>query len=399
MKQLTKELHQLDHKTYLPVFKRLPIAFSHGNGSTLVDVDGSVYIDALSGIAVNSLGHNHPAVTRVIQRQAEKLLHVSNFFVTEPQVHLAAALTKASGMKRVFFTNSGTESFEGGIKVARKSAGKRGRGMEVISMEHSFHGRSMAAIASGKASMQKGFGPMPEGFRQVPFNDIQALLLAVTPKTGVIVLEPIQGEGGVRPADPIYLKQVRELCDLHGIVLVFDEIQCGMARTGNLFAKDFYSVEPDIMLLAKALGNGMPIGAILVRKEVGEAMDVGDHGTTFGGNPIACATALEVLSQLERPSMLMEVKRKGVLLMTELGKLRDRFEMIREVRGVGLMVGVELNTEAKPIVLEMLERGVIANATAGNVLRLLPPLIITDDELMRVVSIFADVLESLEVTQ
>jgi acetylornithine/N-succinyldiaminopimelate aminotransferase len=399
MKQHTKELHQLDKQTYLPVFKRFPVAFSHGNGSTLVDVDGKEYIDALSGIAVNSLGHNHPVITAAIQRQAGKLLHVSNFFVTEPQVRLAEALTQASGMDHVFFTNSGTESFEGGIKIARKAAGKRGRGTDVISMEHSFHGRTMAAIASGKASMQKCFGPMPEGFKQVPFNDIRALMSAVTPETGVIVLEPIQGEGGVHPADPVYLRQVRELCDVHGIVLIFDEIQCGMARTGSLFAKDYYGVKPDIMLLAKALGNGMPIGAILNRKEIGEAMDAGDHGTTFGGNPIACATALEVLDLIQRPAFMDEVKRKGALLLNELGKLRDRHDIIREVRGVGLMIGVELATEAKPIVLDMLERGVIANATAGNVLRLLPPLIISDADLRKVVSVLDHVLQEIEVAQ
>lgn len=399
MKIKSTELHQLDQQNYLPVFKRFPIAFSHGEGSILYDVDGNRYIDALSGIAVNNLGHHHPSITSTIRQQTEKLLHVSNFFVTEPQVDLAAALTEVSGLEYAFFANSGTESFEGGIKIARKAALKRGRGSEVITMERSFHGRTMAAIAAGKPAMQKGFGPMPDGFKQVPFNDIEALRSAVSPDTGVIVLEPIQGEGGVHPADRTYLRQVRELCSEHGIVLVFDEIQCGMGRSGYLFAKDYYKVQPDIMLLAKALGNGMPIGAILVNKDSGDAMDVGDHGTTFGGNPLACATALEVVAQINRTSFLDSVKQKGAFLKSELEHLKSKHDMIREVRGVGLMVGVELNQPAKPIVEAMLERGVIANATADHVLRLLPPLNMPDDLIADVVKTIDEVMEALEVPQ
>lgn len=399
MNHKSAELHYSDQQNYLPVFKRFPIAFSHGEGPVLFDVDGNRYIDALSGIAVNNLGHNHPSITATIQGQSENLLHVSNFFVTEPQVMLAATITEASCLDYAFFTNSGTESFEGGIKIARKAALKRGRGTGVISMQQSFHGRTLAAIAAGKSSMQQGFGPMPEGFKQILFNDIDALRSAVSPNTGVIVLEPIQGEGGVHPANPEYLRQVRELCDELGVVLIFDEIQCGMGRTGFLFAKDYYNVQPDIMLLAKALGNGVPIGAILTNKDVGDAMDPGDHGTTFGGNPLACAVALEVLTVINNSSFLDDVNRRGELLRSELERLKGKHDTILEVRGIGFMMGVELKQPAKPIVEAMLERGVIANATADRVLRLLPPLIMPDEMILDVVRVIDHVLETVEVAQ
>jgi len=389
-------LHQRDKQHYLPTFNRMPVAFSHGNGCSLWDVEGNKYLDALAGIAVNNLGHNHPSVSATIIEQAQRLLHVSNFFVTEPQVHLAEALTKASGLDYVFFTNSGTESFEGAIKIARKHSRGLGGGGGVISMENSFHGRTMAAIASGKAAMQKGFGPMPEGFKQVPFNNIEALELALTDEVGVIVVEPIQGEGGVRPADFEYLKQLRDICTSRNIVLIFDEIQCGIGRTGTLFAKEYYGVEPDIMILAKGLGNGIPIGAILCSKKTGDSMEIGDHGTTFGGNSLACAVGLTVLQEINTEKFLNEVRRKGELLVSLLSDLKSKFNSIKEIRGRGLMIGVEFDQETKPLVMQLLNNGVVANATAVNVLRLVPPLIISDDEISELVSVLERTLKELK---
>ncbi len=376
-------LHQKDKANYLPTFNRMPIAFVKGHGCTLWDADGNEYLDALAGIAVNSLGHAHPKITQTLQFQADHLLHVSNFFVTPSQVKLAERLTDSSGLKHVFFTNSGTESFEGAVKIARKYAHQNGRGGTIISMHNSFHGRTMAAIAAGKARMQKGFGPMPKGFMQIPFNDIEAFRNVISEDIAAVVLEPVQGEGGIHVASKAYLEEMRQLCDQHDIVLIFDEIQCGIGRTGKLFAKDHFGVQPDIMTLAKALGNGVPIGAILSNERVSAAMEFGDHGTTFGGNALACSVGLAVVREIDRPSFLEEVQRKGQLLRSKFLEMQSTFPSIQEVRGLGLMVGVEFSFEAKPMVMKMLELGVIANATAGNVLRLVPPLIISDAEIDR----------------
>lgn len=384
------QLHRSDQEHYLPTFKRMPIAFERGEGCTLWDVDGNEYLDALAGIAVTSLGHGHPEITETISHQAQKLLHVSNFFVTRPQVDLSQALTKASGIEHVFFTNSGTESFEGAVKIARKYAHAQGRGGTIISMEGAFHGRTLAAIAAGKPKMQKGFGPMPEGFKKVPFNDLSALENALSKDVAAIILEPIQGEGGIHPVQKEYIRKVRHLCDQHNVVLIFDEIQCGMGRTGQLFAYQDLDVKPDIMTLAKALGNGMPVGAILSNSKVSSAIEFGDHGTTFGGNPIACATALKTLEIIEKEDFLAEVRHKGEYLMERLRELQNNHDAIREVRGKGLMVGVEFTFETGPLAMKMLEKKVVANATAQNVLRLVPPLIISRGEIDHLVSVIEE---------
>ena len=383
----SEQLHEKDQHYYLPVFKRLPLAFERGEGCTLWDVDGNQYLDALAGIAVNSLGHAHPRVTERIQQQAAALLHVSNFFVTRPQMELAEKLTRASGLDYVFFTNSGTEAYEGAIKIARKHAHENGRGGTIISMHGAFHGRTLAAIAAGKPQMQKGFGPMPEGFKQIPFNDIEAVKEVISNDVAAVILEPVQGEGGINVAQKEYLQQVRELCDEHNIVLIFDEIQCGVGRTGTLFAKEQFGVEPDIMTLAKALGNGVPIGAILSNRKVSKAIEYGDHGTTFGGNPLACAAGLAVIETISAPDFLDQVQQKGRMLKEQLMKLKEEFSFIREIRGLGLMLGVEFDFETKELVKRMLANGVIANATAGNVLRLVPPLIISEEEIGKLVEV------------
>ncbi|MCF8331858.1 MAG: aspartate aminotransferase family protein [Bacteroidales bacterium] len=380
-------LSKLDQEYYLPTYKRLPLAFASGKGCKLWDVDGNEYLDALAGIAVTSLGHTHTGIAATITEQAARLLHVSNFFVTEPQVKLARRLAESSGLDHVFLSNSGTESFEGAVKLARKYAYEHNRGGGIISMHNSFHGRTMAAVASSAPEKQEGFGPMPEGFVQVPFNDIDALKKIISDDIAAIVLEPVQGEGGIHVAQREYLHKVRELCDANNIILIFDEIQCGMGRTGQLFAKEHFDVQPDIITLAKALGNGIPIGAIISNKKISDAINYGDHGTTFGGNPLASAVALTVLDEMQKPGFLKNVIMKGELLKARLKDMQKEFGEIREVRGLGLMLGIELDFEAKPLVMTMLENGVVANATAGNVLRLVPPLIISEDEIEKLIEV------------
>ena len=382
-------LHEADQKYYLPTFKRFPLAFRRGEGARLWDVEGREYLDALAGIAVCNLGHCHPKVVKAIQKQAQQLMHISNFFVSETQVMLSQKLVEISGLNRVFFSNSGAESVEGAIKIARKYAFSNGRGGGIISMENSFHGRTLATIATGKEKMQRGFGPMPSGFHKVPFNDIEAVRAAVSEDIAAIILEPVQGEGGINLAKPCYLRALRELCDRENIALIFDEIQCGVARTGEYFAKDHYEVQPDIMTLAKGLGNGLPVGAILSNEKVSGAIEFGDHGTTFGGNPMACAAGLATIEAIQEEDILRKTIRKGFWLKEMLEEKIGSHAGLKQIRGLGLMIGVEFDFETKPLVLKMMEHGVLANATAGTVLRLVPPLIISFEELERVVDVIA----------
>ena len=300
MSYSTKELHELDKTYYLPTFKRYPLAFKKGSGSRLWDMEGKEYIDALAGIAVNNVGHAHPKVADAIGKQAHELIHISNFYLSEPQVMLTKKLAELSGLQRVFLGNSGAEAAEGAIKIARKYASKNGRGGTIIAMKNAFHGRTLATVAAtGKEAMMNGFAPIPAGFLHVPFNDLEAIKEMVTEEVGGIMLEPIQGEGGINLVDPSFLKALRAYCDEQNLVLIFDEIQSGMGRTGKMFAFEHFGVIPDVMTLAKALGGGMPIGAVLASEKVGSAIDWGDHGTTFGGNPLACAAALATIEAME----------------------------------------------------------------------------------------------------
>jgi acetylornithine/N-succinyldiaminopimelate aminotransferase len=379
-----KYYYEKDKSYYLQTFRRYPIALERGEGATVWDVEGRPYLDALAGIAVNNLGHCHPKVVKAVQEQAAKLMHISNFYASKPQVELSEKLCDLSGMQRVFFTNSGAESVEGAIKLARKYAHSKGKSGTIISMKNSFHGRTLATIATGKKAYQRGFGPMPDGFINVPFNDFEALKEVANEQTAAIILEPIQGEGGIHVAKPCFLRALRTFCNQNDIILIFDEIQCGIGRTGKLFAKDHYQVQPDIITLAKGLGSGFPIGAILTNEKVNDAMDFGDHGTTFGGNPLACAAALATLKVMTIPGFLDDVLQKGGWLKHAIESL-DLPGMV-EIRGLGLMIGVVFEDEAKPIVAAMLEAGVLANATSGNVLRLVPPLTITKPQLQELVA-------------
>lgn len=392
-----QDLHTKDQQFYLPTFKRIPITFIKGKGSNLWDIENKKYIDLLAGIAVNNVGHCHPKVVKAIQEQAADLMHISNFFVSPPQVALAELLVNLSGLDRVFFTNSGAESVEGAIKIARRYAHSIGRGGKIISMHNSFHGRTLATIATGQPKYQEGFGPMPQGFVQVPFNDLEALKNEISKDVAAIILEPIQGEGGIRPADASYLKSVKELCEKEDVILIFDEIQSGIARTGKWFAKDIYEIQPDIMTLAKGLGGGTPIGAFLCNEKIAKAIQFGDHGTTFGGNPLATSAALATLKVIVEENLLQSAHDKGLWLKAKLEELKLTNPVIKEVRGEGLMLGVELAIPATELVQNLLKAGIIANATAINVLRLVPPLNIPMEDLEQFIEILSVEIKKLQI--
>ncbi|UZD22017.1 aspartate aminotransferase family protein [Algoriphagus halophytocola] len=375
------DLYTKDKENYLPTFNRFPLAFIKGKGSRLWDANGKEYIDLLAGIAVTNVGHCHPKVVSAVQKQAAELMHISNFFVTPQQVALSELLVKISGLDRVFLTNSGAESVEGAIKIARRYAHKHGLGGKIISMQNSFHGRTLATIATGQEKYQQGFGPIPTGFAQVPFNDLSAVEAAIDKETSAVIVEPIQGEGGVVPAEKAYLEGLRNLCDEKGILLIFDEIQCGIGRTGKWFAKDHFGVQPDIMTLAKGLGGGAPIGAILCNDKVANAIEFGDHGTTFGGNPLVAASAIATIEVINEEHLCKRATETSEWLRGKLAELIAKHDELVDVRGVGLMLGIIMKSEAKPVVLRLLEEGVVANATAGNILRLVPALNISRDEL------------------
>ncbi|MEX0772562.1 MAG: acetylornithine transaminase [Balneolales bacterium] len=380
-----KSLHQIDQKHHFKLYKRFPITLVRGSGSRVWDTEGKEYIDTFAGIAVNSLGHCHPKIVDAIQDQASKLVHVSNFFTTPPQVELTQKLTKLAGLDRVFFTNSGVESIEGAFKLARKYGHSAGKTGDIISMEECFHGRSIGAIAAGKHKYQEGFEPMPSGFAHVPFNDIEALRKKVDQSTIAVVIEPVQGESGIRVADKAYLQEARRLCDKYDALLIFDEIQCGIGRTGKMFAYEHYGVKPDVLTLAKALGSGVPIGALLATEKAASVLDYGNHGTTFGGNPLATRAALATLEVLEEEKLVQRANELGAWLMKELNKIAKDEDAIKEVRGKGLMIGMELAFPGAGVMENMLKKGILINVASGNVIRLVPSFVISKVELTAVV--------------
>ncbi len=385
-----KTFYEEDLQVSLHTYARFPIAIAEARGTSLIDIEGKVYLDMFSGLSVCNLGHNHPGIVDAIKSQADKVLHTSNYFITEPQLKLASTLVEKSGMDRVFFANSGAEAVEGAYKIARKYAHQRGKGGEIIAMEHSFHGRTLATIATGKERHRDGFGPMPLGFHKVPIHDLEALKSAINDKTAAIIIEPVQGEGGVVPVEKEYLQAVKEICESENIALIFDEIQCGMGRTGYLFAWEYYGIRPDIITLAKSLGGGVPISAILVNEKYASAISPGDHGSTFGGNPLACAAGLKSLELLSHKKLLASVTEKGNWLMERLKGFQEKYDSILDVRGRGLMLGVEFDRPARPLADYLLkEHNILCNVTSETVLRLLPALVITREEL----EVFLEALE------
>jgi acetylornithine/N-succinyldiaminopimelate aminotransferase len=378
-------------------YARQPVVFSKGRGTRLYDPEGKEYLDFVSGVAVNILGHCHPNVTVAIQKQAQRLVHVSNFYHNEPQVMLARWLVEHSFADKVFFCNSGAEANEAAIKLARKYGHDRygPERSEIICMEQSFHGRSLATVtATGQPKYQRGFEPLVPGFLHVPFNDLNAVEKAITEKTAAVLLEPIQGEGGVQVADEEYLAGLRKLCDEKGLILMLDEIQTGVGRTGRLFAYEHWGIEPDIMTLAKGLGGGFPIGATLAKESIAQAFVPGSHASTFGGNPLACSAALATLDVLMEGNFLLDnCKRMGDYFVERLRFLKQRHACIRDIRGKGLLIGLELSIAGQPIVLDCLERGLLINCTMDRVLRFMPPLIIMKEEIDLLISTLDEILK------
>ena len=380
----------------MDTYTRYPLALVRGQGTRVYDAEGREYLDFLAGIAVNVLGHCHPKVTLALQQQAQHLMHASNLFYTEPQVRLALVLVDHSFADKVFFCNSGAEANEAAIKLARRWAHERdGQGRyEVVSMLNSFHGRTLATLtATGQEKVRKGFEPLPEGFQYVPYNDVEALSKAVSAKTAAVLVEPVQGEGGIRVATPVFLKACKDICREQGALLIFDEVQSGMGRTGRLFAYEHFGVVPDVMTLAKGLGGGVAIGACLATDDVAKVFTPGSHGSTLGGNPLVCAAALAVLEViLEDQDILGHCARIGEYFMKGLQELQGRCPAITEIHGLGLMIGIELTMDAREVVQDMRKRGILINATSERKLRFVPPLIVTQAEIDRVVATLGDVV-------
>ncbi|MBR1398312.1 MAG: aspartate aminotransferase family protein, partial [Selenomonadaceae bacterium] len=388
---------------YLPVFNRYKIVVDHGEGVYTYDNEGNKYIDFLAGIAVNVLGHNYKPLVDAIALQASKVIHISNLYYTQPQADAASKLVKLSGLDRAFFCNSGAEANEGAMKIARKFAHNIDKDKsQIITALDSFHGRTLATLtATGQPHYQQGYEPLPGGFDYVPYNDIDALERMMSDKTCAVMLETIQGEGGVYPPKGDYLKQVRELCNKYRALLILDEIQAGIGRSGKFFAYENYGIKPDIVTLAKGLAGGVPIGAFIVTEEVAHAFKAGDHGTTFGGNPLACAAANVVLDTVPKEDFLNNVVEVGNYFKNKLIELQNKYPAaIVDVRGEGLILGAELSTNNKKtgveIVNECMQRGAIINCTVGKVLRFIPPLIITKSNVDEVVNILDSVFSELK---
>jgi predicted acetylornithine/succinylornithine family transaminase len=389
-----QEIIDLNAKYLCTTYARFPVAFVRGQGCRLWDADGKVYLDFFASLAVMNLGQCHPVVVKAVQEQVATLTHISNLHHTVPQARLAELLCTNSFADKVFFCNSGAEANEAAIKLARKFGGdKRDGRYEILTTLGSFHGRTMAAIsATGQEKVRQGFAPLLEGFRYVPYDDLAAMEAAISERTIAILVEPIQGEGGVVTPRPGYLKELRALCDRHGLLLILDEVQTGMGRTGKLFAYEYESITPDIMTLAKALGGGIPIGAMLARGEVAESFNLGSHGSTFGGNAIACAAGVAVVNTLLHGGVLENCQTMGEYFLGRLHTLKEKFSFIKEVRGKGLILGAELDREGAAIVDTCLKEGLLINNTAGKVLRFIPPLIVTKAEIDEGLAIVEKVL-------
>jgi acetylornithine/N-succinyldiaminopimelate aminotransferase len=376
-------------------YKRFPVLMTRGQGCTLWDDQGKSYTDFVAGIAVCNLGHVHPAVTKALCIQASTLWHVSNLFYTEPQVRLAAWLVKNSFADRVFFGNSGAEANEAAIKLARKYFKLEGQPEKyrIISMEKSFHGRTMATLsATGQAKVREGYDPILEGFDFVPFNNIEALKEKIGPETCAVITEPIQGEGGIRTPKKGYLESLRRICDENGILLIFDEIQTGMGRTGKLFAYQHFGIEPDIITLAKALGNGLPIGAMLAREKIAQAFQPGSHASTFGGTPLVTAAALEVVQTFSRENIIDHCLETGNYFKDRLIWLKNRHDSVEDVRGMGLLLGMKINKQGASVVNACMEKGYLINCVQDNILRFIPPLIIQKKDIDALIGCLDEIL-------
>lgn len=394
----TDEIIDLTDKYAMHACTRIPIVPVRGEGAVLTDIEGKEYLDFVAGIAVNNVGHCHPKVVAAIKEQVEKLIHCSNLYHIERQARLAELLAKNSCFDKAFFCNSGAEANEAAIKLARRYARiVRGEDrFEIISMKNSFHGRTLATVtATGQPKYQKGFTPLPPGFVYVDMNDFDSLKSVISSKTCAIMLELIQGEGGVNPACQDYVSKTRELCTQEGIPLIIDEVQTGIGRTGKLFAYEHYGIKPDIISLAKGLGGGVPIGAILATNEVAKGFEPGTHGTTFGGNPLSCAAGIAVMEILLEDGLLAHGAKIGEYLADKLNELKNSFDFISDIRGLGLMRGIQLDKVDDKGFLEQRcrELGLLINCIHGDVIRLVPPLVITEEQVCKATNILGKVFE------
>ena len=380
----TKELIEDEGKYLIQTYKQPEMVLDRGEGTKVWDIEGKMYYDFIGGIAVNSLGYCHPRIVEAIHTQSEKLIHCSNLFYNAPQILLARELVNHSCGDRVFFGNSGAEANEAAIKLAVKYFKEQGKEKyKIIYMKNSFHGRTIATLAAtGKYKYQKDYLSLLPAFKQAIFNDLDSVKDAYDEEVAAVLVEPVQGEGGINIATEAFMEGLREFCDSKGILLIFDEIQCGLGRTGKMFAYQNYDIEPDMLTLAKPLGGGLPLGALIAKEKTASAYKPGDHGTTFGGNPVACAAALAFLEVLGEDGLLAGCQKKGKYFRENLEALKTRYpDLIREIRVIGLMVGLELEKDGPEVVKNMLEEGILINCTAGNVLRFLPPLIVQEKEI------------------
>lgn len=384
-----KAIIEETEKYYLPVFGRYPMVMELGQGCRVWDNEGNEYVDAFAGIAVNSLGYNHPVLVKAISEQAAKLMHCSNLYYTEIQAKALRVVAEATGMDRIFFANCGAEGNEGAMKLARKyGVSKAPTKYKIISADESFHGRTFDTLAAtGHDYYHVGYGPLSPGHVLVPYGDIKALEAQMDDDVCAVLLEPIQGEGGVHVPSDKYLQQVRALCDKHDALLIFDEVQTGVARTGKWFAYMHSGVKPDILTFAKGIGGGFPVAGFAVPERLAHVFKPGDHGGTFGGNPLACAAVYATLTTIKSEGLVDKVAEKGEYFKNELRKLQEKYpDKVKDVRGCGLMLGMEVAGEGKPIVESCLANNVIVNCTAGNVIRIVPPLIISREEIDIVVA-------------
>ena len=391
----TKDIVAMGEEFLMQCVGRMPMVPVRGEGVVLWDAEGKEYLDFVSGIAVNSLGHCHPEIVAAIRQQAQELIHCSNLYYIEPQVRLAKLLAENTGLTKAFFGNSGAEANEAAIKLVRKYA-KIHHGpdkVEIVTADQSFHGRTLATItATGQPKYQQGFEPLPAGFKYVPFNDLDAMEKAVGANTCAVMLEPIQGEGGVNVASRHYLEGVQMLCREHGALLIFDEVQCGMGRTGRFLACQHYDLLPDIVTMAKALGGGFPIGAILATPEAAAAFTPGDHSSTFGGGPLACATALAAVDLLVNRGVMENAAAVGAYTFDKLQNLAAKYDYVKEVRGKGLLLGMELTIPGQEIADKCREKGLLINCTNNTVLRFIPPLTVTREEVDRALAILTETM-------
>jgi acetylornithine aminotransferase len=397
---MTNDLIQKADRVIAATYKRFPIVLTKGEGCTLFDAKGGAYTDFVAGIAVCNLGHAHPGIAEAVADQARRLVHVSNLYYTTPQVALAEWLVEHSFADRVFFCNSGAEANEAAIKLARKYFKDRDapERFRIITMEGSFHGRTMATLsATGQTKIHKGFEPLVDGFDIVPFNDVEAVRNAITGETCAVMLEPIQGEGGVQYPGPGYLEDLRKLCDQQGLLFIFDEVQTGMGRTGKLFAYEHFGMTPDIMTLAKALANGLPMGAMLAREEVAASFTAGSHASTFGGTPLVAAAALTVVKILVEEGVLQNCERVGAYFKDRLLELKAKYAFIQEVRGEGLLLCLDLAREGVSIVKTCMERGFLINCTQDHILRFIPPLVIQEEQIDSLIECLDSIFEDMAV--